>query len=112
MAARFELTVEYVDGSTQQVTADQRDIVRFERDQRISSVQALDMMPLALSWCMAYYALVRTGVVDGVTRDEWEATVVGIETVELAAADPTQRAARTGSPRGSQRSPASRTRKS
>ena len=54
MATSFTLTVENSDGATVDVVATQRDIVAFERAERISVSTALDEMPTAFFWYMAW----------------------------------------------------------
>jgi hypothetical protein len=79
VTALFTLDVEYVDGSTAVVEADQREMVRFEREERISARDATAQMPMAFIWCIAYYGLQRAGQVDAkTTRDKWESTVVSV----------------------------------
>lgn len=91
---RMELTVWYEDGSKQEVSADQRDIVIFEREMKYGFVKAMDDMPITAFRHIAYSAIRRT---NGGTpplnldRKAWEAIVVEVEPdAEDNSADPGQ----------------------
>lgn len=67
------------DGSETTVIADQRDIVKFERDEKIAFSLALPQMATALDWILAYNALQRTKAIKpDLSREEWEAGVVQV----------------------------------
>lgn len=97
--ARYRCTITAADGIETEVIADQRDVVKFERDEKINFNTAVEQMATALSWCLAYYASKRTGVIDGkVSRDEWEAGVVQVDLVVDEPVNP-------GNPEASEDSP-------
>lgn len=92
-ATRLDLTVYYEDGKEVEVTADQRDIVVFERLEKCGFVNALDAMPVTLFRFLGYQALKRTGGIPaGTARDAWEATVVAVDPADEddATVDPGQ----------------------
>ena len=109
------LIVHYEDGSEQQVTADMRDTIRWERDEQISFRDALERMPNALWYALAFYALRRQGEIDDkIKRDKWESGVVLVRfeggtdapvtvNVDTGGADPGKPEAHEG-PRSSSRS--------
>lgn len=113
-ATRLDLTVYYEDGTEVAVTADQRDIVVFERTEKVGFVNALEVMPITLFRFLGYQALVRTGGIPaGTAREAWEATVVAVDPADddEGIADPGQPEASDGdsSTSPTRRAPASGT---
>lgn len=89
----FDLTVEYEDGSTEQVRADQRDCVAYELKQRIGTNRALDEQPVVFMRWIAWHALKRLGKTD-LTREQFEKVTVSVDSDEGPEdADPTSAAA-------------------
>lgn len=106
---RIPLDVEYEDGTTVHVSADQRDFAIWERQERCDVQAGAKETPSHLVRVLAYCALKRTGQIDPkLTQAAWDATAIQVSTAggePESPADPTQPEASAGSPR---RSPSGR----
>lgn len=90
-ASRINLTVEYDDGTEVEVTADQRDIVKFEAEATMSYIAGLRQATTTLMRSLAFHALRRTGRLDTkITREAWESTVPNVLFELQGRADPTK----------------------
>lgn len=101
MATRFDLAVEYEDGSTVQVAAGQRECAQWERQPfGCSTTEAAGKSAVLFVRYLAYAALWRTRQLPrdektgrSLTFDEWDATVLDVEDVspddDPEPADPT-----------------------
>jgi len=114
--ARVTLTVLYEDGSEQQVTADQRDIVKVEREEQASIGDLFAGMQSVLWRGLAFYASKRQGLIPAdEQREAWEDRAVQ---AVPGAADPLEQPSpgqpdqSTAKPSTSRGGPGSRSRKS
>jgi hypothetical protein len=70
----------YEDGREVDVTADQRDIVVFERANGVGFAAAMDRMMITAIREIAFYALRRKGLVEqGLSVRAWSDTVIEVE---------------------------------
>lgn len=76
-SSRQEFTVEYENGDTQTVIADQRDYAMFEGEYRVGTQDAAKTMPMVFFRAVAFFALRRTGAIAATTdRKAWDLTVI------------------------------------
>jgi len=91
-ATTYELEI-WLDGKEKPLllTADQRDVAMFEREEKVGFVKALDDMPTLFIRSLAWFAMKRTGNTEpGTKRKDWEEKVVDVQFVGDDEPDPTQ----------------------
>jgi len=81
-----KIDVQYEDGTTQQVTADGRDLVAFERAAKTGYAMAMQTMTATFFRHIAYLALQRTGALPAqyANRAQFEAACISAEPEELS----------------------------
>lgn len=87
---KYDLWVHYADERPMvEITADQRDISQFERSEHIGVVRAMDEMPMTFFRVLAWFAMVRAGLVQKTEREAWENDVIEVEIADEVPVDPT-----------------------
>jgi hypothetical protein len=95
MAVTMTFDLDYEDGSTQRVTADQRDMVIFERDHKIGALDAVRTASVTFFRHLSYSALRRQGLIAGdESREAWENRCLSARWDMSEAVDPGQPEAR------------------
>lgn len=90
-ASRIRLVIEHEDGAVLEVVADQRDMVKFEAEAKMSYIAGLRDATTTLMRSLAFHALRRTGQLDEkVKRSDWENTVPSVVFEMVGTADPTK----------------------
>lgn len=89
MANRFEMCVEYEDGREENVTADQRDCVAYEKIFKVGTPRAMDEATFTFFRWITWHALTRYKKTDLKFQD-WDKEVIGVEDAEADVPDPTK----------------------
>lgn len=108
----FDLLVEYDAGDPVRVTADQRDMARFEREENTAASDALENPSFVFMRSIAYHALKRRGLLPmkpqggrevPISREEWEDRALEVRGTDdgVESPDPGQPAAPEGASSGS-----------
>lgn len=96
MAMTFDMVVDYDDGTTQDVRADQRDCVAWEMREKTGTSRAMDEKPMIFFRFITWHAMKRQGLTE-LGRDAWEAIVISADAKEEPKpADPTNEAPHEG----------------